>query len=42
MPRQEQTPAPSEREVDIWKFFWEVGEVPVRVIHQKMAPKDQF
>jgi len=42
MPRQELPPAPSEREMDILKVFWEVGEVPVRVIHQKMAPNGEF
>jgi len=42
MPRQEQSPAPSERELDILKVFWEVGEAPIRTIHQKMAPNGEF
>ena len=42
MPRQESPSAPSERELDILKVFWEVGESPVRVIHQKMAPNGEF
>ena len=28
--------------MDILKVFWEVGEAPVRVIHQKMAPGGEF
>lgn len=36
------TAVPSERELDILKVFWEVGEAPVRVIHQKMSPKGEF
>jgi len=42
MPRQESPSAPSERELDILKVFWEVGESPVRTIHQKMAPNGEF
>ncbi len=42
MVRQESPLAPSERELDILKVFWEVGEAPVRVIHQKMSPNGQF
>ena len=42
MPRQEAPAAPSEREMDILKVFWEVGEAPVRTIHQKMAPNGEF
>ena len=42
MPRQELPPAPSERELDILKVFWEVGEASVRVIHRKMAPNGEF
>jgi len=42
MPRQESSPAPSDRELDILKVFWEVGEAPVRTIHQKMAPNGEF
>jgi len=42
MARQESPSAPSERELDILKVFWEVGEVPVRVVHQKMAPNGEF
>ena len=42
MPRQEASPAPSDRELDILKVFWEVGEAPVRMIHQKMAPNGEF
>jgi predicted transcriptional regulator len=42
MPRKTPTIAPSEREMDILKVFWEVGEAPVRVIHQKMAPNGEF
>ena len=42
MARQETPSAPSERELDILKVFWETGEAPVRVIHQKMAPNGEF
>jgi predicted transcriptional regulator len=42
MPRKESTAAPSEREMDIMKIFWEVGEAPVRTIHRKMAPNGEF
>lgn len=42
MARQELPSAPSEREMDILKVFWEVGEAPVRTIHQKMAPNGEF
>jgi predicted transcriptional regulator len=42
MARQELPPAPSERELDIMKVFWEVGEAPVRTIHRKMAPNGEF
>ena len=42
MPRKESPPAPSEREMDILKVFWEVGEAPIRVVHQKMAPNGEF
>lgn len=38
----EQTAIPSERELDILRVFWEVGEAPVRVIHQKMSPNGEF
>jgi len=40
--RRELPLAPSEREIDILKVFWEVGEAPVRVIHQKMSPNGEF
>jgi predicted transcriptional regulator len=33
---------PSGREIDILKVFWEVGEAPVRIIHQKMSPNGEF
>ena len=42
MARQVSPSAPSERELDILKVFWEVGEAPVRAIHQKMAPNGEF
>ena len=42
MARKEQQSAPSEREMDILKVFWEVGEAPVRTIHQKMSPNGEF
>ena len=42
MARQESPLVPSEREMDILKVFWEVGEVPVRIIHQKMSPNGEF
>ena len=42
MPRKEQKAAPSEREMDILKVFWEVGEASVRTIHRKMAPNGEF
>jgi len=28
--------------MDILKVFWEVGEAPIRVVHQKMAPNGEF
>ena len=28
--------------MDILKVFWEVGEAPVRTVHQKMAPNGEF
>ena len=42
MLRQELPSAPSEREMDIMKVFWEVGEAPVRTIHRKMSPNGEF
>jgi Predicted transcriptional regulator len=42
MARRECDPVPSDRELDILKVFWEVGEVPVRVVHQKMSPNGEF
>ena len=42
MPRQESPPAPSEREMDILKIFWEVGEASVRQVHRKIAPNGEF
>ncbi|MCL2004866.1 MAG: BlaI/MecI/CopY family transcriptional regulator [Planctomycetaceae bacterium] len=42
MARQELASAPSEREMDILKVFWNVGEAPVRTIHQIMAPNGEF
>ena len=42
MAKQESVPAPSERELDILKVFWEVGEASVRTIHQKMSPSGEF
>ncbi len=33
---------PSEREMDILKVFWELGEAPVRTIHRKMSPNGEF
>jgi len=36
------SPAPSEREMDIMKVFWQLGEAPVRTVHQKMAPNGEF
>ena len=42
MAQQELPAAPSEREMDVLKVFWTVGEAPVRTIHQKMAPNGEF
>jgi predicted transcriptional regulator len=42
MPKKKLPPTPSEREMDILKVFWEIGEAPVKVIHQKMAPNGEF
>lgn len=42
MARRQSAPVPSDRELDILKVFWEVGEVPVRVVHQKMSPNGEF
>ncbi len=42
MARQDSPSAPSEREMDILKVFWELGEVPVRAVHQKMSPRGEF
>jgi len=28
--------------MDIMKVFWQLGEAPVRTVHQKMAPNGEF
>ena len=28
--------------MDILKVFWEIGEAPVKVVHQKMAPNGEY
>ena len=28
--------------MDILKVFWEIGEAPVKAVHQKMAPNGEF
>ncbi len=34
--------APSDRELDVLKVFWEQGESSVREVHEKMAPHGEF
>ena len=34
--------APSDRELDILKVFWERGESTVREIHEQMSPHGEF
>ncbi len=34
--------APSDRELDVLKVFWEHGESSVREVHEKMAPNGEF
>lgn len=40
--KSSQTPVPSDRELDILRVLWEIGEAPVREIHQKMSPNGEF
>lgn len=40
--RNEKEIAPSDRELDILKVFWEIGEASVRDIHTKMSPNGEF
>lgn len=39
---KKESSVPSEREMDILKVFWEVGEAPVRTIHRIMSPHGEF
>jgi len=40
--RDEKEIAPSDRELDILKVFWEIGEASVREVHQRMSPNGEF
>jgi len=40
--RDEKEVAPSDRELDILKVFWETGEASVRDVHKKMSPNGEF
>jgi BlaI family transcriptional regulator, penicillinase repressor len=35
-------PVPSEREMDILKVLWNLGESPVRDVHSAMSPKGEL
>lgn len=35
-------PGPSDRELDILKVFWEIGEASVREVHERMSPHGEF
>ncbi|MCL2117295.1 MAG: BlaI/MecI/CopY family transcriptional regulator [Planctomycetaceae bacterium] len=34
--------APSDRELDVLKVFWEIGEASVRDVHKVMSPNGEF
>jgi predicted transcriptional regulator len=34
-------PAPSERELEILKVLWDLGEASVRDVHERLAPKGE-
>jgi predicted transcriptional regulator len=34
-------PAPSERELEILKVLWDLGEASVREVHERLAPHDE-
>ena len=40
MPVRKKT-QPSERELDVLKVLWRIGEAKVRDIHEEMCPKDE-
>jgi predicted transcriptional regulator len=40
--RDEKEIAPSDRELDILKVFWEIGEASVRDVHSRMSPNGEF
>ena len=40
--RDEKEIAPSDRELDILKIFWEIGEASVRDVHSRMSPNGEF
>ena len=40
--RDEKEIAPSDRELDILKVFWQVGEASVRDVHSRMSPNGEF
>ena len=33
---------PSDRELDVLKVLWELGECPVRRVHEAMSPNGEF
>ena len=35
-------PAPSERELEILKVLWDLGEGSVRDVHERLAPQDEL
>ena len=40
--RHDKEIAPSDRELDILKVFWEIGEASVRDVHSRMSPNGEF
>jgi len=40
--RDDKEIAPSDRELDILKIFWETGEASVRDVHSRMSPNGEF
>jgi predicted transcriptional regulator len=40
--RDDKEIAPSDRELDILKVFWQVGEASVRDVHSRMSPNGEF
>jgi predicted transcriptional regulator len=40
--RDDKEIAPSDRELDILKVFWEIGEASVRDVYMRMSPNGEF